>query len=235
MLRIMPLGDSITYDNDLRDCKTPRLIGDRIAYRFHLYVLLKQSGYDFTFVGNRKAGFNYFNESQNAGFPGCTVRQLAELLRTGYNGFEDCYEVKGKYLGLFNPDIILLHIGTNHVEKAVAGDMEDVLQSILEYSDQRERVVTVFLARIIDYAQHNPDVIRYNIAVDDLIKRWDNKTRTLKIIRVDMENALDYAADMADKFHPNETGYKKIAEKWFEAIRRSYVPEINSSAEGMRV
>lgn len=38
------------------------------------------------------------------------------------------------------------------------------------------------------------------------------------IIRVDMENALDYSKDMADWLHPNPVGYKKIAGKWFEAL-----------------
>lgn len=216
-LKIMPLGDSITYDNDLRDCETPRPIGDRIAYRFKLYKLLKEAGYNFTFVGNRRAGYNIFPEANNAGFPGCTAKQLAELLRTGYNKFDKKYEVKGKYLEKFKPNIILLHIGTNHVNETSVNDINDILNIIQEYQKSKNgNPVTIFLARIIDYDPHNPDVKRLNNEVDELVKKRRDMGDT--IIQVDMEKALDYSRDMADKFHPNPTGYDKMAQKWFEAL-----------------
>ena len=35
---------------------------------------------------------------------------------------------------------------------------------------------------------------------------------------VDMENALDYPADLTDNLHPNESGYGKMADEWYGAL-----------------
>lgn len=213
----MPLGDSITYDNDLRDCENPRPVGDRIAYRFHLYELLHTANYKFTFVGNRNAGEHFFPQPQNAGFPGCTAKQLCEVLRSGYNGFEKKQEVEGEYLPLFRPDVILLHIGSNHIDKTLPEDIDEVLSVISRYNGQKDgRPTVTFVARIIDYNVHNPHVSRLNTAVDAIVK-WRIALGE-PLVRVDMESALDYRLDMADIYHPNPVGYVKIAERWFHAL-----------------
>lgn len=54
-VRIMPLGDSITYgaDNSLSAVDAP------IAYRGSLWTQLSNSGYSIDFVGDVQAGSNY--------------------------------------------------------------------------------------------------------------------------------------------------------------------------------
>ena len=38
------------------------------------------------------------------------------------------------------------------------------------------------------------------------------------IIIIDQENALIYPDDMSDSVHPNDVGYSKMAEAWFNAF-----------------
>jgi hypothetical protein len=234
-IRILPLGDSITYDHDVSDIENPRPVGDRVAYRFPLYRFLKQSGLCFIFVGNRRAGYNYFTEANNAGFPGCTVKELYHLLKTGYNQHEGKYEVNGHYLDKFKPDVILLHIGTSKANPANAEDVESILKEIRKFDHSKKgNPVTTFLARIINSKQHNPAITEFNMALDKIVEK-----RTAdgdKIILVDMEHALDYNKDMADMMHPNPAGDEKIARQWHKALmvwldgQRETVPATVQSA-----
>jgi len=216
-VRILPLGDSITYDNDFSDIENPRPVGDKVAYRFPLYRLLKQAGHCFIFVGNKRAGYNYFTEANNAGFPGCTPKELYHLIKTGYNQHEGKYEVNGHYLEKFKPDVILLHIGTTKVNPANAEDVNHILGEIRKFNKSKSgNPVTTFLAKIINNKQHNPIITAFNNAVADFAQQKIQQGE--KIIIVDMENALDYTKDMADMTHPNPAGYEKIAKQWFDAL-----------------
>ena len=87
--RIMPLGDSITYDNYIGD---ERPIGERIAYRYRLWQLLTSAHYDFDFVGSREAGEDVLPDPDNEGLdykladitafgPQVTQTYLSEVLR----------------------------------------------------------------------------------------------------------------------------------------------------------
>ena len=65
--RIMPLGDSITWDDRIGDNRTD---GERISYRYRLWQLLTDAGYDFDFVGSQNTGFDIFPDAENEGHPG---------------------------------------------------------------------------------------------------------------------------------------------------------------------
>ena len=102
---IMPLGDSITYDNNRCDVQNPatplpqicgpgqatleyrRSPGKRTGYRKPLLELLEAAGYqhqiDFDFVGSERGGGDLMIDPDNAGFPRISSVQLAELLQTG--------------------------------------------------------------------------------------------------------------------------------------------------------
>jgi len=97
-VRIMPCGDSITYDNHSGDTRPDSL---RTGYRQPLWLLLEGAGYDVDFVGKVRAGYGavpHF-DSDSEGHPGWQDHQVADSI---YVWLEQ------------NPaDIILLHIGTN--------------------------------------------------------------------------------------------------------------------------
>ncbi|MCK5407978.1 MAG: LamG domain-containing protein, partial [Candidatus Krumholzibacteria bacterium] len=75
VFRIMPLGNSITYDNHSGDTRPPE---ERISFRYPLWQLMSNAGYDFTFVGGISAGSTYFPEPWNEGWPGWRDDQIAD-------------------------------------------------------------------------------------------------------------------------------------------------------------
>jgi hypothetical protein len=213
----MPMGNSITYDENSYD-EEPHIrpVGDRISYRYKLYQLITQAGYSFDFVGSEDAGNNYFQNAEmddNAGFPGIDKEQLAYLMRYGKNLRTGIQVTPGPYLLTYPADIILLHIGTNNLNED-ATLVSDLLDRIREYAPN----VIVLVARIIDRVPHSSTTTKFNDNVQAMIaSRGDSK-----IISVNMETGAgliySYSADMFDYLHPNNTGYEKMAAKWFQTI-----------------
>jgi len=210
MVRIMPLGDSITFDNRRNDM---RPVGVRIAYRYDLYRLLDSAGYACDFVGSENAGERYLGPEldDNAGFPGIKAGQLARLIKTGYSERSSAQITPGPYLETHPADIILLHIGTNGLEPSPDG-VEDVLDGI-RASDPDVRIL---VARIIDRYPHSELTSTFNDSVEAMVRARGDSRITL----VDMERGagIDYYTDMDDDLHPNHLGYRKMAAAWYEAL-----------------
>ena len=74
------------------------------------------------------------------------------------------------------------------------------------------------MARIINQKEPIQNIIDLNSAIQDLADAREDDN----IIVVDMENALTYPDDMSanpnDKWHPNDSGYAKMADIWLDAI-----------------
>jgi lysophospholipase L1-like esterase len=177
--RIMPLGDSITA---------------RQGYRPTLYFDLIDAGYDIDFVGNRwdSSGSHDRNHEGHSGY---TPDDIAFSLMT--------------WLDLQEPDIVLLHIGTNELD--IIG-VEDILNIIDAYDTN----VTVVLARIINRATYHQPTTDFNNMLEAMVlDRIDNGD---KILLVDHESALIYPDDMIDELHPNNSGYAKMANVWFNGL-----------------
>lgn len=244
-VKILPLGNSITYDNRSSYggiTPDPRTVNQRTGYRLPLYSLLTNAGYSFDFIGSEKAGGDFLPDeyTDNAGFPGIRDDQLAYLLQTGrlvmpFYGVNDTI-TNGPYLNTYSPDIILLHIGTNGNDAADGTDPSDV-EAILDEVDWYEETsgnnVTVIVAKIIDRVPNASYVTSFNSNIDTMI--FDRVNNPLNdaypddIIIVDMQNGanLDYtlsedpnglSGDMNDALHPNNAGYSKMAQVWFDSL-----------------
>lgn len=194
-VKIMPLGDSITYDDYSGDI---RPTSERVAYRLPLWTFLDSEMYWFDFVGGLVAGegFSFF-DPDNEGHPGFTDAQVASA-------------VYG-YLSNNPADLILLHIGTNDLDPD-PGDVESILDEIDRYSEN----ITVAIARIIEHVGDDGTTNTFNDAVEGManLRIADGD----KIVMVDMEDGagIDYTigVDMIDIWHPNINGYQKMADKW---------------------
>ncbi len=227
-IRIMPLGNSITYGNmcvngTISDC-VPISGNDAPAYRYRFYELMAAAGWNIRFVGSENSGSNYLTDTKNAGFGGISDDNLATLMETGTSSHTG-YKTPGPYLEGHPADIILLHIGTNDVlgaDTSNVNGLERILDAIDDYETSSGNSVMVFLARIISYRDSEcntqPRVVAYNSKVDQLaasrIAAGDN------LILVDMEcgASIDYSSDMVDEVHPNQSGYDKMGEKWFQEV-----------------
>jgi lysophospholipase L1-like esterase len=119
-IKILPLGDSITEGSN------------QISYRPALAKLLKDAGYDVTFVGPKEAPAGL----RHGGYGGKNAEQIAEL----YAGFHATTPA----------DIVLIHAGHNHFaeEKPVPGILR-ATESMIASARQANPKVIILLAQVI--------------------------------------------------------------------------------------
>ncbi len=206
MVKIMPLGDSITYENHHVDDVGPaRPAGVRSAYRNYLWYKLYDENFEANFVGSQKAGqdihpsFDYDNE----GHPAWTSYELAEHTY--------------KWVKNANPDIILLHAGSNDWDDSVRG-IEDILDAIGRYEREEKRKIKVFVALILDRVRHEEWIVRFNRNLRSLVNKRIKNGDDLVLLNMYSGAGIDYKNDMSDNTHPNDRGYEKMANIWFGGI-----------------
>ncbi|MBN2613711.1 MAG: putative Ig domain-containing protein [Bacteroidales bacterium] len=235
------MGNSITYGQDTRGLSDAECIG----YRYQLYQLLNSAGYTFDFVGSNQAGWNYLpssvtdslNYTDNAGFPGAHTYNISSILRTGKGDPNDINACQinycpGRYLNQFNPDAILLHLGTNDISVGnPITQMRDTMNAILNIIDNYEQYsgknVPVFLAKIIlrENLPANSTANQTTQQYNQLLTELKTSRPTDNIIIVDMESGaglnydnVSFGGDMYDTWHPATSGYNKMGAEWFEAL-----------------
>ena len=193
----MPVGDSITRGY----WGSPSHNG----YRKPLYDKLTDANYNSDFVGNLADG-NFPDPNHDghdswhaAGGPG------GGILPNVYN-----------WLTANPANIVLLHIGTNDITFDQTGGDANEVSDILDEIDRFSTDTKVILALIIDRVPHSPATTKYNQDVNNMAQ--SRIAAGDAIVVVDMENALNYINDMADFVHPNDVGYAKMANVWFNAL-----------------
>jgi hypothetical protein len=222
---IMPLGDSITLGSDCTggtDSNGICITGGyepnrrRTGYRLPLFNKLTAAGYSFNFVGSRKAGANAsppLVDEDHEGHGGWTAFELA--WGRAMDGTDGVFSWLEK-----NPaDFILLHAGTNDLVNTDEQDIEDILDEIDRWENSANgNPVTVVLAQIIDRVPNEPKVSSLNNAVAAMVSGRSNDN----IIVVDQQTGagINYAigADMSDWLHPDDSGYRKMANVWFNSL-----------------
>jgi len=224
-IKIMPLGDSITQGADSGEFVQAR----QVAYRKALFDWLAAAGYDFDFVGSRNNGSAIFGNVDSAD-------------HEGHPGWSDFQIVNGRasdpaagqldlWLSDHQPDIVLLHIGTNGLDSGPNGadDVEAILDEIDVYSLDAWVILARIIAREDDICSGNPpttgtNTTTFNNNVEGMAQNRIND----KIVFVDMEcgAGIDYenkavGGDMWNLLHPFETGpgYEKMADLWFSGLQ----------------
>ena len=207
-IRIMPLGDSITYGDSYADRDNPRPAGLRHAYRNHLWYKLKGAGMDVDFVGSVIAGQDVQPpfDPDNEGHPGWTSYDIAEQAYS--------------YMINSGPDMVLLHIGTNDRTTTDPEGVAAILNEIDQYESDSGHHVRVFVALIIDRLAHDGRIEIFNrrlkAMLEERIMEGDD------IVIVDMYHGAGLTpSDYADNTHPNDVGYEKMARVWFNAIMQN--------------
>jgi len=216
--KIMPLGDSITFDWFYGDTRPDSL---RTGYRSHLWWKLEEKGYKMNFVGSRSTGaaISPSFDGNNEGYAGWTVFQVALNI--------------SNWLRENPPDTILLHIGTNNPVNGFTydqsvNDVNYILDRVDDFERERGVKIKVILARILKCQKHPGWMEEFNrrlgIMAQHRIDTGDN------LVVVDMENGagINYSTDIRDGIHPTNCGYEKMANVWYTALTGKDAPALKS-------
>ena len=213
-VRIMPLGDSITYDARYADDDHPRPVGKRSGYRNYLWYKLKDVNYSVDFVGSQIAGQDIIPpfDPDNEGHPGWTSYDIAE----------HAYD----YMVNSRPDIVLLHIGTNDRSSTDPQGVADILDEIDYYEENYNTHVKAFVALIIDRKEHDGRIPIFNRRLKEMLQQRISHGDDIVIVDMYHDAGLR-VSDYADNTHPNNNGYYRMANVWFNVLMRH--KESNSS------
>ena len=198
-INIMPLGDSITQGIHIDSKNT--------SYRRELYKLLKYNDFEIDFVGSMKNGSISDFDKDHEGHGGWHANQIQDSI---YNWL------------IKNPaDIILLHIGTNDLNKEesptiIIQEIDQILSEVDRYEEKRNVPVKVVLATLINHLLYIEQTQELNNYITELVK--NRQINNDLIILADMNKYLEGTNYYLDNVHPNELGYKKMAEVWLEKI-----------------
>jgi lysophospholipase L1-like esterase len=222
-VKIMPLGDSITEGNS--SGAVPDDADHWIAYRKTLRLALQAAGLNVDFVGSQEGGGLIapleFTDTQHEGHNGFTAGDIA--------GNIDAWLLAGQ------PEVVLLHIGTNDLTSGIVNvdTLVNQVAGILNKIDTYDPDATVILARIINRscdaapctdADDIQNTTNFNIKLQAMAEA--RIAAGDKIIVVNQENdaGIDYRSqgaggDMYDHLHPFQTGYDKMASVWLSALQ----------------
>ncbi|MDT9686582.1 ricin-type beta-trefoil lectin domain protein [Streptomyces sp. TRM76323] len=192
-LRIMPLGDSITWG-----------VGGSTGngYRGPLWNRLAADGHPLDFVGTVRNGS--MSDPDNEGHPGYKIHQIAALADAS--------------LTRYRPNVVTLHIGTNDLNESYQVSTATArLRSLVDRVTAAAPDATVLVASLIVSTSGSEERYRaaYNQAIPQLVR--DAQAAGKRVAYVDMSGLT--TADLVDALHPKDSGYQKMADAFYRGIQ----------------
>ncbi|MFF5958239.1 ricin-type beta-trefoil lectin domain protein [Streptomyces luteogriseus] len=192
-LRVMPLGDSITWGVGS---------GTGNGYRGPLWNRLAAEGHPLDFVGTVRNGS--MSDPDNEGHSGYRVNEIAALADAS--------------LTRYRPNVVTLHIGTNDLTGASGADAPvAALRSLVNQITADVPDATVLVASLVVSTNSWEERWRgtYNQGVRHIVS--DAQAAGKHVAFVDMSTLT--AADLADPLHPNDSGYQKMADAFHRGVQ----------------
>ena len=239
-VKILSLGDSITDGYWTSG-----------AYRKYMYHDLEQMGYNIDMVGPKGGNSNTFTyngqsvsyDDNNAGYSGYAIQEMTTkehrsgimetIQATWYNG--------QNMIAAYQPDIVLLQIGTNDIlsnyNDGITDRLENLVNVILQDLDADS---TVFVSTIPDidaytradwlgsyginaWGSTQEEKVRlmetvtgcidtYNTSIYNLVLKMQSEGKNVQF--ADINSVVDYQTDLHDGVHPNEAGYENMGNYW---------------------
>ncbi|WP_232791401.1 GDSL-type esterase/lipase family protein [Streptomyces capitiformicae] len=192
-LRVMPLGDSITWG-----------VGSSTGngYRGPLWNRLAADGHPLDFVGTVRGGS--MSDPDNQGHPGYKIHQIAALADAS--------------LTRYRPNVVTLHLGTNDLNESYqVSTATDRLKSLVNQITAAAPDATVLVASLVVSTSGSEEQYRaaYNQAIPRIVS--DAQAAGKKVAYVDMSSLT--TADLDDTLHPNDSGYQKMADAFHRGVQ----------------
>jgi lysophospholipase L1-like esterase len=198
IVRVMPLGDSIT--------------GSPGCWRALLWQRLQSAGRTgVDFVGTlppQGCGFTY--DGDHEGHGGALVTAVA-----------DQNQLPG-WLAATHPDVVLMHFGTNDVwSNRPSATILAAYATLVDQMRAANPATKVLVAQILPMNPSTcPECGQRVVALNAAIPAWAaaKSTAASPITVVDQWTGFDTATDTGDGVHPNDSGNRKIADRWYPAL-----------------
>ncbi|MGR4880362.1 ricin-type beta-trefoil lectin domain protein [Streptomyces sp. LARHCF249] len=192
-LRVMPLGDSITWG-----------VGSSTGngYRGPLRDKLAADGHPLDFVGTLRGGS--MSDPDNEGHSGYRIDQIAALADAP--------------LTRYRPNVVTLKIGTNDLNGGYQPSTAATrLKSLVNQITAAAPDATVLVASLVVSTSGSEEQYRaaYNQAIPHIVS--EAQAAGKHVAYVDMSSLT--TADLADTLHPNDTGYRKMADAFHRGIQ----------------
>jgi lysophospholipase L1-like esterase len=185
-VKVTPLGDSITWgDHSTTDS----------GYRGPLFLrLVNEAGYAPNFVGSQTSGT--IGDPNHEGHKSWQINDLQANI-TGW-------------LGTYQPDVVLLHIGTNDMYRNYqVATAPNRLSALIDQILAARPTAHVLVAKLVPAADATVQarIDAYNAAIPGIVA-----SKGPQVHLVDMAGVT--TADLDDVLHPNDTGYAKMSDRW---------------------
>jgi lysophospholipase L1-like esterase len=192
-LRLMPLGDSITWG-----------VGSPSgnSYRSFLGNQLAAEGHALDFVGSGRNGT--MSDPDNEGHSGWRIDQIA--------GITD------SVLTRYRPNVITLEIGTNDLNgNYQIPTAPDRMRSLIDQITRAAPDATVLVGTVIVSTSGSEEANRpaFNAKLPGIVQAAQDAGKHVRL--VDM-SALT-PADLSDALHPNDNGFRKMADAFNAGIQ----------------
>ncbi len=203
-IAIMPLGDSITDGFNVAG-----------GYRIKLWNTIVSNGQKVDFVGSMTNGPAELADKNHEGHSGWRIDQIDAKIN--------------EWMNTYKPQIVMLHIGTNDIAQGygVASAPDRLSALIDKICANLPENGKIYVSSIIPLAMGNMNsqIIDYNSKIPGIVKSKADAGKPAYF--VEMYSKIT-TADLADGVHCNRTGYDKMADVWYEAIKKD-LPSIYSN------
>ena len=207
-VNILCLGDSITQGG-----KRDR---EEYTYRWPLFCMLVDAGVKFDFIGSLDKGLHEEARwpAEYKGVPFDPDHEGVYGIKTA-RALERLPEAIKKWDAA--PDIALIHLGTN--DKGT-GTNKEPLRKIIELLREQNPEMVIILGHL--NFNDSPGAFRIDAEISELKKEMSTDQSPILIAHHYQnwqENPKAPDADTFDWAHPNPQGQRKMAERWFEAMK----------------
>ena len=204
--KILALGDSITAGEHPVD-PTPG------AYRIQLWNKFVADGFNVDFVGSQYNGSRNLDDKEHEGHPGWTINQINTLVDDGL-------------LRTYQPDLILLMIGTNDIlRRDTTSTLETELSQLIDDLTEKSPNAHLLVSSIAPLdssikSKTKADIVTaYNNLIPELVTK--KAAQGQQITYVNAGGILSVQDLVSDGIHPTATGYNRLGKSWYDAIVES--------------
>ncbi|MFE2200833.1 GDSL-type esterase/lipase family protein [Streptomyces amritsarensis] len=194
-IRMLPLGDSITYGVGAQGGS---------SYRGRLWDFLAHDLRSLDFAGTVKSGTG--PDRDHEGHKGWSIGQI--------DAIANCTMAR------YRPNVVTLHIGTNDMNGNVDVDQAPArLRTLITKIVSAAPETTVLVATLVPSStpEVNERIKRYNAAIPGIVNSFRAAGDHVRL--VDM-NALT-PEDLNDWLHPKALGYEKMANAFYRGIHQA--------------